>query len=120
MIAGFLGEAHLRAHLEVLELATDDAILVEVDKSTIVSLDTSGTLLRFELADPALCRTGMGLHIASPLTLSVLELAPGSAKYIAECDVGIFVRAVGVMSARDRDFGIGKRRALARAPSDER
>ena len=107
-VARLLGESHLGAGREVLESAAEDAVAMEPDQAPILGLDPARAMLGVELADPAVGRLVVGLHIATPLALVVLELAPGGFECIAQRDIGVLMGVVGRMRMSDRDLLIGE------------
>ena len=59
-------------------------------------------------ADLPLRSLHMGLHVAAPFALVILELAARCPERIAQGDVGVLVAAIRRMGVSDRDLLVGK------------
>ena len=93
LVAGGLGEPHLLADRQVLQLAFDHAVAVEVDLAPVGGGNEAVVALRDESGDDPVRRGLVRLHRGLELAHVVLELAPGRIDGVADRHVGVLVPA---------------------------
>ena len=95
LVAHLLGEAYLRADLELVEISVDDAVAMKIDESPIGRDELAVVHVGEELGDAAMGRHLVTLDLASLTPDEVLQLPPHRVEGVSRRHEDILVGMVG-------------------------
>jgi len=106
-------ETHLVSDGQLIETAIGDAVTMEIDLSAIAGHDETAILLGKQARDPSVVGYRMQLHIAAPLANVVFKQSAHGVKRVADGDMGILMRVMGLGIASDDDLAAGNTEVYA-------